>query len=84
MSPRAGLDAMEKRKFWPCQESNPGRPDRDYTDRAIVAPKFYQFRINYIQCHCLRLDATQYILYYLSSLFLPHYMFRPYLAILRC
>jgi hypothetical protein len=40
--------------------------------------------LRYIQCHCLRLGATQYILYYLSSLFLPHYMFRPYLAILRC
>jgi hypothetical protein len=56
------------------------------THRAMVEvfnPAFMWDWTN-IQCHRLRLDATQYILYYLPSLFLPPYMFRPYLAILRC
>jgi hypothetical protein len=26
VGPRIGLDAMEKRKIFPCRESNPGRP----------------------------------------------------------
>jgi hypothetical protein len=26
VGPRAGLDAVEKRKNFPCRESNPGRP----------------------------------------------------------
>jgi hypothetical protein len=30
--PRAGLDAVDKRKFLHCQESNSGRPARSYTD----------------------------------------------------
>jgi hypothetical protein len=39
VDPRVGLDAVEKRKILHCRESNPGRPDRRCTDRAIPTPK---------------------------------------------
>jgi hypothetical protein len=38
IGPRAGLDAVEKRKSLHCRESNPGRPARRYTDWAIPTP----------------------------------------------
>jgi hypothetical protein len=39
VGPRACLDAVGKgKKSGPCRESDPGRPARGYTDRAIPTP----------------------------------------------
>jgi hypothetical protein len=41
VGPESDLDAVEKRKIsLPCQKSNPGRPARSYTDRAIPTPVY--------------------------------------------
>jgi hypothetical protein len=38
LGPRAGLDAVEKRKIsCPCRDSNPSRSARSYTDCGIPA-----------------------------------------------
>jgi hypothetical protein len=45
VSPRAGLDAVEKRKIsCPCRESNPGRPA--HTQPVAIPTKLFPLLIN--------------------------------------
>jgi hypothetical protein len=56
VGPRVGLDAM-KRQIFDCQEANPGRPARRYTDWAIPAllddPTYYTNDVAHIHVRFL-------------------------------